>query len=241
MAGIRDRVRAEFIAEITEVARRHLAEHGATGLSVRAVTRDLGMAASAVYRYFPNRDALLTALIVAAYEGLGAAAEKEESAVDRDDHAGRWAAVFRAVRAWALGHPHEYALIYGSPVPGYSAPRDTTEPATRVVLLLARVAADAPRTPGPASRDLPPVPADLRADVEARVTAIAATMDPDRAETLTALTPETALAVIDAWTTLFGTVGFELFGQYDGVIDARQAHLEHVARTTARAAGIPRA
>ncbi|MDT0302456.1 TetR/AcrR family transcriptional regulator [Streptomonospora wellingtoniae] len=239
MTGIRDRVRAEFVAEITEVARRHLGEHGAAGLSVRAVTRDLGMAASAVYRYFPNRDALLTALIVAAYEGVGTAAREAESALDRDDHAGRWAAVFRAVRAWALEHPHEYALIYGSPVPGYSAPQDTTEPATRVVLLLVRIAADALRGPGLTPDGPPSAPADLRADIEARLTAIAAGMDPERAEMVTALPPETALAVIDAWTALFGTVGFELFGQYDGVIEARQAHLDHVARTTGRATGIP--
>ncbi|KOX13944.1 TetR/AcrR family transcriptional regulator [Nocardiopsis sp. NRRL B-16309] len=239
MAGIRDRVRAEYVAEITEVARRHLAERGAAGLSVRAVTRELGMAASAVYRYFPNRDALLTALIVAAYEGAGEAAREAESAVDRHDHVGRWIAVFRAVRAWALAHPHEYALIYGSPVPGYAAPRDTTEPATRVVLLLTRIAHDARRGPGLAPTDRPPVPAELRADLVARIERIAADMDPERAAMLTGAPPETALAVIDGWTALFGTVGFELFGHYDNIIDAREAHLEQVARTTARTVGLP--
>ncbi|GAB2517337.1 TetR/AcrR family transcriptional regulator [Nocardiopsis aegyptia] len=239
MSGIRDRVRAEYVAEITEVARRHLAERGAAGLSVRAVTRELGMAASAVYRYFPNRDALLTALIVAAYEGAADAAGEAESAVDRDDHVGRWTAVFRAVRAWALAHPHEYALIYGSPVPGYAAPRDTTEPATRVVLLLTRIAHDARLGPGLDPADRTPVPPELRADLVARIGDVAADMDPDQAEMLTSAPPETALAVIDAWTALFGTVGFELFGHYDNIIDAREAHLERVARTTARAVGLP--
>ncbi|RKS06847.1 TetR family transcriptional regulator [Nocardiopsis sp. Huas11] len=239
MPGIRDRVRTEYVAEITEVARRHLAEHGAAGLSVRAVTRELGMAASAVYRYFPNRDALLTALIVAAYEGAGEAASQAESAVDRDDHADRWIAVFRAVRAWALAHPHEYALIYGSPVPGYSAPRDTTEPATRVVLLLTRIAHDARLGPGLTPADPAPLSEELRADLVARIEHIAADMDAERAAMLTDAPPETALAVIDGWTTLFGTVGFELFGHYDNIIDAREAHLERVARATARAVGIP--
>ncbi|WP_304452756.1 TetR/AcrR family transcriptional regulator [Nocardiopsis sp. YSL2] len=239
MVGIRDRVRAEYVAEITEVARRHLAERGAAGLSVRAVTRELGMAASAVYRYFPNRDALLTALIVAAYEGAGDAAQKAESAVARDDHAGRWIAVFRAVRAWALAHPHEYALIYGSPVPGYAAPRDTTEPATRVVLLLTRIAHDARQGPGLAPADLPPVPPELRDDIVARIERIAADLEPEQAAMLTGAPPEMALGVIDGWTTLFGTVGFELFGHYANIIDAREAHLERVARAAARAVGIP--
>ncbi|WP_205856340.1 TetR/AcrR family transcriptional regulator, partial [Phytoactinopolyspora endophytica] len=112
--GIRERVRRELIREIKDVARQHLADHGADGLSVRAVTRELGMASSAVYRYFPSRDALLTALITDAYEGIGRAANVAEAAVARDDFLGRWLAVFRAVREWAHQHPHEYALIYGS-------------------------------------------------------------------------------------------------------------------------------
>ncbi|MFV2195028.1 TetR/AcrR family transcriptional regulator [Nocardiopsis sp. LOL_012] len=239
MAGIRDRVRAEFAAEITEVARRHLAEHGAAGLSVRAVTRELGIAPSAVYRYFPNRDALLTALIVAAYEGVGDAAREAEAAVGRDDLARRWTAVFRGVRGWALEHPHEYALIYGSPVPGYAAPQDTTEPATQVVLLLARIAFDASRGPGLVPSGLPPAPAAVRADVEALIARMSADTDPEQAEVLTGSPPETALGVIDAWTALFGTVSFELFGQYDRVVEARAAHLDHQARLTARAVGIP--
>ncbi|GAA3757166.1 TetR/AcrR family transcriptional regulator [Salinactinospora qingdaonensis] len=239
MPGIRDRVRAEFVAEITEVARRHLAERGAAGLSVRAITRELGMAPSAVYRYFPNRDALLTALIIAAYEGVGDAAGEAESAIDRDDLAGRWTAVFRAVRAWALEHPHEYALIYGSPVPGYAAPRDTTEPATRVVVLLARIAFDAQQGPGLTPANLPPTPEELRADVETRIADMLAEAPPDRAEILTGIPPETAIGVIEAWTTLFGTVSFELFGHYNKVIDAREAHLDHLARSTAHGVGIP--
>lgn len=236
MAGIRERVRAELVAEITEVARRHLAEHGATGLSVRAVTRELGMAPSAVYRYFPNRDALLTALILAAYEGVGAAAREAEATVDREDLAGRWLAVFRAVRTWAREHPHEYALIYGSPVPGYSAPRDTAAPAGLVVLLLAAIAVEAYRGPGLAA-DLPEVSPELRDDIRDRISE--AVSDVDENGVLADAPPELALGVVDAWTALFGTVSFELFGHYDRVVDARAAHLDHQARTTARAIGIP--
>src|SRR3954462_15401697 len=115
----RERVRAELIGEITEVARRHRARDGAAGLSLRAVAREMGMVSSAIYRYFASRDELLTALIVDAYDALGAAVERAEAAVDRADLLGRWLAACRAVREWALENPHEYALIYGSPVPGY--------------------------------------------------------------------------------------------------------------------------
>src|SRR3954449_426890 len=108
--SIRARVRAEMTDEIKELARRHLATDGAN-LSLRAVARDLGMVSSAIYRYFPSRDDLLTALILDAYNALGETAEKAGAAVrDRSDHLGRWLAVAHALRDWSVAQPHEYAL-----------------------------------------------------------------------------------------------------------------------------------
>ena len=124
----RERVRAELTREITEVARSQLATEGAGGLSLRAVARDMGMVSSAIYRYFPSRDDLLTALIVDGYNAIGEVAEQADTAVPAGDYTGRWLAVCRAVRDWALAHPHEYALVYGSPVPGYQAPQQTIGP-----------------------------------------------------------------------------------------------------------------
>src|SRR5262245_42734075 len=140
-ASIRARVRAEMIGEIKTVARRHLEADGAN-LSLRAVARDLGMVSSALYRYFANRDELLTALILDAYNSLGDAVERAESTVDRADLVGRWRAACRAVRAWARATPHEYALIYGSPVPGYRAPQDTIGPAARPTAVLSAIVRD---------------------------------------------------------------------------------------------------
>src|SRR3954471_4349899 len=74
----RERVRAELTAEITDAARRQLAEVGAAALSLRAVARELGMASSALYRYFPSRNDLLTRLIIDGYDALGEAAEKAD-------------------------------------------------------------------------------------------------------------------------------------------------------------------
>ena len=74
----RERARAELTREIKETARRHLAEHGAAALSLRAVAREIGMVSSAVYRYFPSRDDLLTALLVDAYDAVADAAEEAE-------------------------------------------------------------------------------------------------------------------------------------------------------------------
>lgn len=118
--------RAEITREITDAARRQLAESGAAALSLRAIARELGMVSSALYRYFPSRDDLLTALIIEAYNAIGEAVE--EAVATGDTPRARWRAAAAAVRHWAIGHPHEYTLLYGSPVPGYQAPQDTIRP-----------------------------------------------------------------------------------------------------------------
>jgi AcrR family transcriptional regulator len=141
-ATARERARASLTSDIKESARRQLAGTGADGLSLRAVARDLGMVSSAIYRYFPSRDDLLTALIIDSYDAVGAVAEQAAAAQELTRRE-RWIAACHAVRGWALAHPHEYALIYGSPVPGYRAPDATIGPASRVPLAFLRlIAAD---------------------------------------------------------------------------------------------------
>jgi AcrR family transcriptional regulator len=214
-ASIRARVRAEMIDEIKQSARRHLAVDGAN-LSLRAVARDLGMVSSALYRYFPSRDDLLTALIIDAYDALGEAVERADAAVARDDLRGRWFAASHAVRDWALTNPHEYALIYGSPVPGYQAPRDTVGPATRPTMVLAGILAD-----GVAS-------GALRVDPDHR---LPDAVHADIAAFADQSFPGAATAVLSrgmtAWIQLFGFVSFELFGRFDNVIRDRAAYFDH--------------
>ena len=160
LRAARERTRAEITRQILDVARRHLGTDGASGLSLRAIARELGASSSGVYRYVASRDELLTMLIVAAYDALGTAAEAQEAAVARGDLAGRWSAVCDAVRGWALANPNEYALIYGTPVPGYIAPAATMAPAARVSGVLLGILIDAAsaerRTAAMAGDNLPP-------------------------------------------------------------------------------------
>ena len=214
-SSIRARVRAEMIDEIKSVARQHLAADGAN-LSLRAVARDMGMVSSALYRYFASRDELLTALILDAYNAMGEAAERADAGVtDRTDLAGRWFAVARALRAWALERPHEYALIYGSPVPGYAAPADTVGPATRPVLVLGGIMADA-RLP---TSDAEPLPPALAAEVRQIADVVAGGVD-----------ERTMARGLIAWTELFGALNFELFGRLNNTIDERDAWFDHQMR-----------
>src|SRR5580704_10948225 len=99
----RERVRDEMTAEILAVAREHLAREGAAALSLRSIARDLELAPSALYRYFDGRDALITALILAAYESLADEAERAagEAEASLGGDAARWLLVPQALRAWA--------------------------------------------------------------------------------------------------------------------------------------------
>ncbi|GIG56267.1 TetR family transcriptional regulator [Longispora fulva] len=226
-ASLRARVRAEMVDEIKHVARRHLAADGAN-LSLRAVARDLGMVSSAVYRYFASRDDLLTALILDAYNALGDAAERAEAAVPRGDLLGRWLAVAHGLRGWVLAHPEEYALIYGSPVPGYAAPQDTVEPSTRPVVLLGGILADAGRAGLLIDRGDPPLPAALAAEVR-RIAEFTAAVD----------VPQDAMVRgLIAWTELFGALSFELFGRLNNTILERDAWFDHQVRAMAAYTGL---
>ncbi|MDJ0316714.1 TetR/AcrR family transcriptional regulator [Arthrobacter sp. H35-MC1] len=133
----RARARTALTQEILDVARRQLATVGASELSLRAVAQELEMVPSGLYQYFENRDALLTALIIGAYDALGEQAEQAVKNTPRGDHSGRWRAVCQSVRDWAVAHPREFTLIYGSSVTDYRATADTVAPATLIRALTA--------------------------------------------------------------------------------------------------------
>ncbi|MYS15807.1 TetR/AcrR family transcriptional regulator [Streptomyces sp. SID4982] len=223
--GARARARTEVTAAIKDEARRQLAAEGAAKLSLRAVARELGMVSSALYRYFPSRDDLLTALIIDAYDSLGEAAESAHRDVPEADFTRRWTAVCEAVRVWALAHPHEYALIYGSPVPGYAAPATTIPSAARVALLLIGVVRDTHEGPGLTGLSLP---ADLRPEAERMA-----------ADLAHGLPPEAAPAMVAAWAELFGLVGFEVFGQFTRVVEDRERFFRHAAVRLGQSVGLP--
>jgi hypothetical protein len=117
----RARVRQELTREIKEVARRQLAEQrNLRPCRCERLPEETGMVSSIAYRYFPRRGDLFTALIVDAYDAVGAAAEEADAVVRPADVLGRWMSVTGPTRCWALAHRQEYALIFGSPVPATS-------------------------------------------------------------------------------------------------------------------------
>jgi AcrR family transcriptional regulator len=201
-------------AEILAVASAHVAREGAAALSLRSIARDLGMAPSALYRYFDGRDALLSALILDAYEALADEAERAADEAEAGapggvgDDAERWLSVPRGMRGWALEHPHQWGLIFGTPVPGYQAPEATVEPYARMAAALVRplVAAQ--------------MAGRLRADDGARPVSdeLRVAVAPVSEGLLPDLPVEKVVLALQAWTTIVGAISLEIFGHWRNTV-----------------------
>lgn len=153
----RERLREQTRQEAKAIALEQLARTGPSGISVNAIAKAMGMTGPALYRYFASRDELLTALIADAYTDLADAVDHAaiRTPVQGEDPAAPLRAFAHAWRGWAKRHPDRYLLIYGTPVPGYTAPPRTTEIAERMMrtALTACHAVDRAGTTGPRSPD----------------------------------------------------------------------------------------
>jgi AcrR family transcriptional regulator len=232
----RARARRQTIADITRIGREHLTRDGAASLSLRAVARDLGVVSSAVYRYLASRDDLLTLLVVDAYDELGDAVDAAVDAAlalapDAVDAPTRgFHALGLAVRTWALREPSRYALLFGTPVPGYAAPAEqTVEPGTRVVVRLVRLVQQAHDAGTLAAVSEAPL-GKAFGDDAARI----------RDQLGLSVTDEVVARGLLVWSALFGAVSWEVFGQYgDGTVSDPGGLLEHHLAVLASTVGLP--
>ena len=114
----RERVRAATIEEIKATASRMLREHG-PDLRFADIARDMGMTAPALYRYYADRDELLSALMADGFQNLSDALGKALDSAAPDDLAGRIRAVAVAYREFAKIDPSRFSLMFGLPNPGF--------------------------------------------------------------------------------------------------------------------------
>ncbi len=193
------------------MARAHLARDGAVALSLRSIARELEMAPSALYRYFASRDELLSALILDAYESLADVAEQASTAAVQHRPGGTrsWAAVPRAMRDWAGQHPHEWGLIFGSPVPGYEAPPTTVAPYARLATALLRPLVEAHDA---GHFRLPPPTGVVRPNE------LTASLRPVADSLLPGLPAAVVARALQAWATLVGMISLEIFGHWRNTV-----------------------
>jgi AcrR family transcriptional regulator len=227
----RERQRAATVEEIKVVARGLMRERGTFDVRFTDIAKEMGMTPPALYRYFADRDALLTELIAEAYRELGREVAQAREQRDPDDIWGRWIAVGTAYRNWARREPEQFALILGMPVPGYVAPEDgpTTDAAKDAMAQLSLLFIHA--------AELGVLQAPLVRDVSEEMVACAADKHPELGGLVP---PESFQAMIQAWATLHGITCLDAYGQFDWMGDeAREALFVSTLRTAAVAAGIP--
>jgi len=225
----RERVRAELTREITDVARGQLATEGAGGLSLRAVRPGDGNGLLGHLPLLPQPGRPADRVDRGRLQRDRRGSEQADAACPAGEYAGRWLAVCRAIRDWALAHPYEYALVYGSPVPGYQAPQQTIGPAARAATVFGAIISDAWQA-GALQRPgiCPQSPESFAADAA-----------PLRESILPGVPDDAIAAALACWTALFGMISFELFGQFENVITDRAAFFAHTMACQGRLAGLP--
>jgi AcrR family transcriptional regulator len=227
----RERVRASTIEEIKSTARSLMRDQGTTDVRFTDIAREMGLTAPALYRYYGDRDELLTELIADSYDALGAGLATALAALEPHDIAGRWATAAGVYRDWAKREPQQFALVLGLPVPGYVAPDEgpTTEAAKRAMTQLASLfvaAADAGLLQRPLVMEVTPGLAECQVE--------------KHPETEHVVPAETFQAMLQAWASLHGFVSLEAYGHFDWLADVdRDALFRSQVRMIALAAGIP--
>ncbi|GAA2586082.1 MULTISPECIES: TetR/AcrR family transcriptional regulator [Streptomyces] len=200
---LRERRRNAAVREIVDAAEHHVGLHGPAALSLRAIARGLGMTVQALYHYFPNRDALVTALITKAYGDLSDTLQAAADTAADKPSTPRPVAVAEAYRGWGVAHPERFQLLYGTPLRYYAAPAEgpTTQAVRRMAAIFQRelfagftpaqlAAADAPSPSPPFREHLEGLPVHAQGE----------------------LPPAAVSLFLSAWGHVHGLVVLEVFG-----------------------------
>jgi len=230
MVNRRERVRAATVQEIKDVARRQLVTEGATAVSLRAIAREMGMTAPALYRYFPSFDHLVRSLVGDLFGEVCTAMEDARDLLPAGDADGRLIAVCRTFRAWSVGHRAEFGLLFGTPMPGEGGD------------LLSAAQAGGARFGG--------IFFDLFAQVWQQRNFTApdpGALDPDLVSQLTAyrrlvggtLPIGATYTVLSCWTRLYGLVSLEVFNHLRFALDNAEPFFEAELREIALRLSMP--
>jgi len=139
----REKKRNAALQEIRATAWKQIGETGAPSLSLRGIAREMGITAPALYRYYKDRDALVTDLLIDAFTAFSRVLEAERDTCAVDDHSGRFRAICKAYFHWAAQNPQRYTLLFGTPISGYLFAEELGPVAQRSFLILQEVIGEA--------------------------------------------------------------------------------------------------
>ncbi|GAA1667376.1 TetR/AcrR family transcriptional regulator [Kribbella sp. NPDC056951] len=213
----RDEARAATLAEIKRAARRLLVSGGVAAIGLRAVAREVNLTAPALYRYFPSHEALLTELVADLYDELTTAL-MELSCDGEGDLGAQLYLLANGLRDWALAHPAEFALLFGTTVPNPEADDHDDTPGHQAAMrfgalfkeLVAQIWHAQPF----------PYPPD-----EVLGTKLVAQLS-DEATAFHGMPPGAIYLGLTYWTRLYGLICMEVFGQLHWVLPDAAAYFE---------------
>jgi AcrR family transcriptional regulator len=203
-------------AEFKSAARRLMEKEGTAGISIRAIGREMDMSAPAIYHYYPSQDALITDLILDAFGALADRLEQTRQNCAELPAVEQLRKVLLAYREWALAYPIDFQLIYGNPIPGYTAPEESTGPAaTRSFIIIAGLIAQVIVAPGFSPQ---PEYSRIPVELEPHFHELGPQLVEMGFETASAL-PELALYLATVgWPLIHGIIMLELFNHLQPVV-----------------------
>jgi AcrR family transcriptional regulator len=224
----------DLAGRIKQVAQSRLTSYGPPGLELAAIAQHAGITLAQLRTYYDDREDLFTAMILDAYNAMGAEAEAgDREAVIR--HAGpleRWQATCRSIRLWAEAHPHEYALIWGPPLPGYSAPPESMIAGSRATLALIGILR---QSTGHNSAGHNGALVNLDTNLSAGMRQIVTTLSEGM---FAGLSDPVIARVLIAWTQLMGAVSFAVYGHVHEFVGDPEAFFEHTSAVMGRFVGL---
>ena len=225
----RERLREQTLQEIKAIAHQQMDESGTASISLNAIARRMEISTPALYRYFSNRDDLVTALIIEAFNDLADTLEQVAES-PAPSQARRLFNVLLAYRQWALTRPIDFELIYGNPIPNYHAPEEKTVPAARrgfevILRILLECYQDGELIPPAEYHHLPPE--------------LSIEMSPDDPSSNTSSLPEVILYIgLVGWYHIHGMIMLELFHHIQPMLNNPTIFYQHEVELMMRSLGI---
>lgn len=228
----RERIREQTQDEIKVAARAQLVTNGPGGVQLRAVAREVGLTAPAVYRYFPDLDELVEALTVDLFGEL--CDDMEAAAAPLTDPFSRMLALSRAFRQWAVQHPHEFGLLFTTPptAQGQEPTNACQQASDRFGNLFAGSFIAmwyAAPFPVPADEDIAD---DMREGLMPYWTWLLAEAAPD-------MPLGAVVRFLEGWVRIFGCVAMDAFGHLSWALSDGEPMFEQVMASLAEMVGRP--
>lgn len=236
----RGQPRTDTERHIREQARKLLVDQGHEAVTLRAIAREIGITAPALYRYYDSREDLIQHVCLDICAGLAHDLGADIAAMSSTGPAAQVFEICRGFRRWALAHPREFTLVFASPAagiePGSGVLPMAEEPFGRIFLTVAgRVLAGAGITV-PADDG---VPEHLRADLTQLRDSLLATL---REEEIDVPVEMLGLGMVrfmlHFWVRLYGHVALEVFGRFPFGISETEPLFESMLADLAADVGI---